>query len=1346
MIPGGMDTKGEEEGVRAAVRALLLRESRAGSLGSLSHYRGLFPGFESLVEEECARVLKGPTRAGSPPTPVRETCAAPAFPTAVARPEEDRIGPYRVLRELGRGGMGVVYEARDSRLPRKVALKVLSPHFSSSVSLRLRFEREAELASRLDHPHICTVYEAGDSGGTPYLAMRFVEGKTLAELVGLSREAKASSVRLPVPPGRDAPSSTPARGAGEGSRDRDLEPLLLLFEKAARAVHAAHEAGLIHRDIKPHNIMVTGGGEPVLLDFGLAREEEGEGNRLTQTGSLMGTPAYMSPEQLMAQRIRLDRRTDVYSLGVSLYECLTLRLPFEAPTVGQVYQAILSTEPEDPRRINRALSSDLKVVIGTAMAKDRTRRYQSAEDLAEDLRRIRCREPIKARPAGPLTRTMLWVDRNPVVTVLGLVCLVILLGGITSTWIQVRRARVLALIGASAAEEATDPYFSLLLARQAVLESEDPMALDRLREALGEPIGRTVFDTARDEAGLERFGGDRERPLRQFRIDPGSGRILVLPRTAAASPALLRSPTGEESARLSPRSLAPVEERNWWRYGTPGNVDLVTVKARRGGLLAFGWDGRRRAALPGKDSVQEVRQAGGSVFALCRFGGGELLRIDVPGGASTVWKAAENEYASLLPGEAGILVLNHVDREIALVGLDGLERWRVDGVRLRHAPSLGGNWSGPGFIQDEGLLPVEELDAVSGSTRDALLSLAGAIMVCFQDMVIADALGFGSPGESRILLWSPPGESGEGRTRLCAVDGASLAEHPGIWVVADRVPSGENGGARLLLNRGSPASTGCLLLDANGGIVREFPDARAIPPVVRLIEEELELRGWSAEPRWIRDRGGACFLLRTGDGWLLVDRDGVEVARRPPGDLSPGNDFTEPPWGVTPAGHSLVFHISGSGEAPRYNVLALDGTLRKERIGTLEVFDAVADELKPGTRKALEVAREHGLTWMRVSPDQGRIAGRKGSGTRAPVSIFDAAGRELARRQQFHGWAPDGEAYLSSSEGGRRVHVRRDGATVADLDGPEGPALIEDAAAVPGEGGWLLSVWDGSTRLWGNDGVEKVRIPGEFRGLDRQGRRVLTWDGDRHLVHSLEGEFLLELDPPDDGDRWDTAPTALHPGGERMAVWTERRGLLVGDRTGWRSFPAVGTADWTWQSDLRFTPDGNTLLMVGENTVGMVDFTAGEPGKSVFLDVPAVHGDSAALSPDGGLLATFSSEGVVQLWNRDGGAAGRWTAPWGSRASLRFSPSGDLLMGVCGDGVVRCWNMEGVLVATVRERRDPIVEAYFTPDGSRILTGAKSGRGGSWLYRRQDLLDAVSLKTTRDFTDEERERYPGILD
>src|SRR5690349_5107122 len=324
-------------------------------------------------------------------------------PADPAAGDSTRVGPYRTLRELGRGGQAIVWLAEDSRIGRQVALKVLPPLGPGAEDAMKRFRREAEVAARLEHPAICGVLEADLDHGTPYIAMRYVAGETLAKRLAQSRDSGA-----PLPD------------------EAALRELAHFAEKCARALHVAHEAGVIHRDVKPANVMVTPEGEPVILDFGLARQDDGSGQALSLSGEVSGTPAYMSPEQ-MTGRARTDRTSDVWSLGIVLHEAATLAHPFSAATREGLFQAILSEDPPDPRQQNPAIDRDLATILETATAKERERRYQTALDFAEDLRRWRANEPIRARPATRVERLARWMQRKPALAA-SLVAIVVLVG------------------------------------------------------------------------------------------------------------------------------------------------------------------------------------------------------------------------------------------------------------------------------------------------------------------------------------------------------------------------------------------------------------------------------------------------------------------------------------------------------------------------------------------------------------------------------------------------------------------------------------------------------------------------------------------------------------------------------------------------------------------------------------------------------------------------------------------------------------------------------------------------------------------------------------------------------
>ena len=330
------------------------------------------------------------------------------------------MGPYQLVNELGRGGQGAVWLAEDTRLHRRVALKVLSGLGPSADKAVERFRREAEVTSRLEHPGICAVYDAGVDDEVPWIAMRYVEGETLS--ARLARTVSGPDVHSYVDLDSDDEVALGASSAETTTSTREqVMETVEIFEKVARAVHAAHEEGVIHRDLKPGNIIVSTSGDPVVLDFGLARDTEGDLQTLTNTGDFFGTPAYMAPEQLTGRRIRPDRRADVWSLGVALYECLANRRPFHAPTREGLYQAILTKEPQRPARAVPAAPRDLAVVVETALAKDRDRRYQTAAVLADDLAAVRRGDPVTARPVGLIGRCVRWARRRPAAAALAVV-------------------------------------------------------------------------------------------------------------------------------------------------------------------------------------------------------------------------------------------------------------------------------------------------------------------------------------------------------------------------------------------------------------------------------------------------------------------------------------------------------------------------------------------------------------------------------------------------------------------------------------------------------------------------------------------------------------------------------------------------------------------------------------------------------------------------------------------------------------------------------------------------------------------------------------------------------------
>jgi serine/threonine protein kinase len=342
------------------------------------------------------------------------------------------LGDFELVRPIGRGGMGVVYEARQVSLNRRVALKVLNGTLGLSHKAVVRFRREAEAAARLHHTNIVPVYTTGEGGGAHFYAMELIEGPSLDQVLARLRdgsrekpspsaspwlaetaahETETETQTAPHPPAADGPAMVLSSALDSGSGGDYFDTVARMVSDVADALDYAHRNGVIHRDIKPSNLLLSSAGRLSLNDFGLARVLEQPG--MTMTGEFVGTPMYMSPEQISAGRAPLDHRTDIYSLGATLYEMLTLQPPFTGERREQVIAKIVFGEPASPRQINKWIPIDLETICLKALEKDPDRRYQTAGALAEDLRRFVNRYAIAARRTGPVGRLAKWVRRRP---------------------------------------------------------------------------------------------------------------------------------------------------------------------------------------------------------------------------------------------------------------------------------------------------------------------------------------------------------------------------------------------------------------------------------------------------------------------------------------------------------------------------------------------------------------------------------------------------------------------------------------------------------------------------------------------------------------------------------------------------------------------------------------------------------------------------------------------------------------------------------------------------------------------------------------------------------------------
>jgi WD40 repeat protein len=514
-----------------------------GSVRTLQDYQLRFPGFEQRIAQEHAALGNG---AGNR-----------------ADGGQRRIGRYLLVRELGRGGQGTVWLAHDEGLDRQVALKVLDDGGGwLSQARRERLQREANALARLDHPGICTIYEAELDGPTPFLAMRYVAGETLAARLRRAGERAAAP---------DAGAAGDVLLAALPDRPARIARVLELGERIARALHTAHESGVVHRDVKPQNVMLTADDQPVLLDFGIARLEEGDALVRTRSGELLGSMAYLPPERLaghgVAGRDVADRRGDVYALGVTLYECLTGRRPYAGATAAALIAEVAAGRMCDPCRLNRALPRDLALVLATALEPDPARRYATAANFADDLRRLRHHEPIAARPIGAGLRLRRWLRRHPVLAVAGASLVGALL--VTATLLVQLIAQRRGLIAQQRG----------LLAWQQVLEAVSSGA--HPIDALGRVLAAAPHVPAQKLDG----------PLIELLTRSATRIELTKGRLGSA-------PTGAPSFAADDRELAVPTEG-----GRLVHVDLATGDCARGTVLHDGATMWLRVAADGRSAV-----------------------------------------------------------------------------------------------------------------------------------------------------------------------------------------------------------------------------------------------------------------------------------------------------------------------------------------------------------------------------------------------------------------------------------------------------------------------------------------------------------------------------------------------------------------------------------------------------------------------------------------------------------------------------------------------------------------------------------------------------------------------
>ena len=486
-----------------------------------------------------------PGDAATLPPPLASSDTATLAPTASTVPAEASVvvPGYEIVRELGRGGMGVVYQARHIKLDRPVALKMILAGSHAGAADLARFQTEAEAIARLRHPNIVQVYEVGEHERKPFFSLEFCGGGSLEKKLG----------------GTPLPSKEAASLVGT----------------LARAMQAAHEQKVIHRDLKPANVLLAEDGTPKITDFGLAKKLDEAGQ--TASGAVMGTPSYMAPEQAGGKSNEIGPLTDVYALGAILYECLTGRPPFKAATALDTILQLVGDEPVPPTKLQSKTPRDLETICLKCLEKEPRRRYTSARELADDLRRYLAGEPIRARPVGRAERAAKWVRRNPVVAALLTAVAVSVLCGAAGIFVKYLDAKEQEGIARGKAKAAQD-------------------ALKDRDEALTQV--RADAETARQATTL----AEQRKALADRRKQEAQEREQEALYRLATSNVLLAQAAwdGNNAAVARERLLAvPPELRRWeWHYlNRQYQGGIFTLSGHAGWVtgLAFSPDGARLA-------------------------------------------------------------------------------------------------------------------------------------------------------------------------------------------------------------------------------------------------------------------------------------------------------------------------------------------------------------------------------------------------------------------------------------------------------------------------------------------------------------------------------------------------------------------------------------------------------------------------------------------------------------------------------------------------------------------------------------------------------------------------------